>query len=323
MVKISASQLSTFLGCCRRWWLIYVLKIARPPSTFNQIIGKTIHSLQEICTILKCEGKPIPEAGTEEFEKEYIKHFYDFHINKGFRITKNDFISSSKEILIRSPHLEQKPDKLRQKIKKYLYEKNLESSIRIGNFWRKHIFPLLDPSIGDDGLPLVEKFVKFKIPSLGLLIRGYVDFQEDITETKKRFIDLKILTNMQCSIQNNEQYIFYSAYHYSKYREFPEIRQDTIVKREKNKKDKTPVYVPLEAFHNINQLQILENRLKIFTQIANNASPKRQMQPSTQSHWGCSDEYCGFWQECVKSKIVYPEDLDFDKNFKTINLKER
>ena len=78
-----------------------------------------------------------------------------------------------------------------------------------------------------------------------------------------------------------------------------------------------------EAFHNINQLQILENRLRIFTNIANQASPKREMQPSTQGNWLCSDEYCGFWGECMKKKIVYPDDLDADRNFKIINLKER
>jgi hypothetical protein len=170
---------------------------------------------------------------------------------------------------------------------------------QLSKFHLEEILPKLNPV---DEFSFEKEFY-LKIPGLKFRIKGYIDLIEPGV-----IADLKVLGTTPACLNSEEkdkskrkyqftksdQFVAYSMHYFSIYGEFPEVRQDNLIK------NKVPVYRPAYGKCTKKDCETLIESMKLFEKKVND--PNSVYMPSTKGAWWCGFSGCSFSENC---KFMY------------------
>lgn len=259
---VSPSSMNT-LHRCGLYWERYYPGGEKPVPPTGIVIGQATHSVQEATLKAKLSG----DYYNKEQQKELAVKMLRFQIeSKGLRLNKKE-----KELGL---------DAVKNEMEQMI--------IRLAEFHRTNILPLINPI--DESC--IEKEFNLDIPGYKYILKGYVDVVEE-----KSLRDLKVLGAKVSDISQSDQYAVYSLWYFSTYKEFPNVIQDSLIKRKISKKNPKgiPEYDPIECRHDENTIQTLLWRLKRFEEVVETGVFK----PASTAGWWCGTrDNCAFFDTC-------------------------
>lgn len=267
-------------------------------------MGLVVHIMQETCLKMKfVEKVDVPKSDSPAFEV-MVRSFFEIKIRQGYQPTRKEYAQAQDIAGMGNPRLQ--GTVLKDATFKRLETDKLKTTLECCKAWRDDIFPHLEPYNDERGIG-IEVWREMTIPKLDIKVRGILDVIEgkEYLGSTPIYRDLKVLGKTPNTLAESEQYVFYSAMAFSKFKRFPQIVQDTVVKLKKPKvltlSDKS--YEPLTITHKQDAMEVLFNRLKLFRDSVTDNNFTYPIAPH--GSWYCSDSYCGFHGLCQSEKLIY------------------
>jgi hypothetical protein len=160
-----------------------------------------------------------------------------------------------------------------------------------------------------DGVPAIEQSWDFKIEEFKIIMRGRYDvIEEDNIVSDLKFKGARPLikkgdygANQVSSIDNDEQFVIYSAAKHTETGKYPTVKMHAILNKNNKKLGPHSIYNPVEGKHNDRYMQVLSNNLKgVRPLIEATIKNPDIMLPASEYGYFCSEDMCDYWNVCDK-----------------------
>jgi hypothetical protein len=291
-LKLSPSQVSTILDkCAYKWYLSKVMGYVDISLIDTTFPGRVVHFLQEIAHPMKLAGKYF-DPKSKEF-KLFVYKRWMYEISKGYRIKQSMQLKYREIVLDKYPDMESE-GKVYKKICRLIEKDLFKETLKYCQLYLKEIFPLQKPALDDNGNVKKEQWCTLELPKLKVILR----MRYDLLEQNYVLSDTKVLspTSLPANepakklnyMNNQEQYMYYSMWHWRTHGVVPVSRQYSI------KKNKTPLYVELpDVRYKQSDFRIIMEKIKAAKKVIESEC----FHGNNQSNL-CSVDYCGFWPKC-------------------------